>query len=75
MSKDLLQEKITKARELIKAAEEELDTALRSVEVRPRAEKTTISEVVEEALGRLRLAKGSLMTLEMPPEPDEGSQE
>ncbi len=66
MSKDILEEKISVARELIKAAEKELDVALRSVQARPRAEKTTISQVVEEALGRLRSAKDSLLTLPLP---------
>jgi hypothetical protein len=66
VSKDILEEKISVARELIKAAEKELDVALRSVQARPRAEKTTISQVVEEALGRLRSAKDSLLTLPLP---------
>lgn len=66
MSKDILEEKISVARELIKAAEKELDVALRSVLARPRAEKTTISQVVEEALSRLRSAKDSLLTLPLP---------
>ncbi|HEU4534232.1 MAG TPA: hypothetical protein VFS00_08940 [Polyangiaceae bacterium] len=72
MPKDLLKEKISVARGLIKAAEEELDVALRSVEARPRAEKTTISQVVEEALTRLRSAKESLQTLPLPDKDEEG---
>ncbi|HEU4405820.1 MAG TPA: hypothetical protein VFS43_11190 [Polyangiaceae bacterium] len=68
---DPLQERIDAARSLIRAAERELDAALRSVEVRPRAEKTTISQAVEGALGRLRAAKESLTALKTDDSPDE----
>lgn len=68
---DPLRERIDAAKDLIRAAERELDAALRAVQVRPRAEKTTMSQAVEGALGRLRAAKDSLVALEVPDEDDE----
>jgi hypothetical protein len=68
---DPLRERIESAKDLIRAAERELDAALRAMQVRPRAEKTTVSQAVEGALGRLRSAKDSLVALEVPDEDEE----
>jgi hypothetical protein len=68
---DPVRERLDAAKNLIRAAERELDAALRSVEVRPRAEKTTISQAVEGALGRLRAAKDSLSALKDDDDDDE----
>jgi hypothetical protein len=48
----------------VSAATKDLDELLRRIRVAPRAEKTTISKTVEEALTRLRFARGNLIELQ-----------
>jgi hypothetical protein len=65
MSDSVVQTKLEVAKELIKAAEDQLRTALGELEVRPRAEKTTASKVIEEAFARLHEAREQLLSLEL----------
>jgi len=57
----------------IAAAEEDLGRMLRAIKVAPRAEKTTITEVVERAFTTLRAARERLVRLEqaLASEPDD----
>ncbi len=64
MKKDLFLTKIESAERDMLAAEEELATALRDLEVLPRAEKTTITAVLEEAFAKVRAARTNLSDLE-----------
>lgn len=48
----------------IAAAEEDLGRVLREIKVAPRAEKTTVTEVVESAFTTLRAARARLARLE-----------
>jgi hypothetical protein len=56
--------KIAAAKEDMTGAEEALEQVLRAMQVAPRAEKTTISKVVEDAFGKLRAARANLVDLE-----------
>jgi len=62
---------IEAARTAIGAAEGDLDRALDEIEVAARAEKTWVTDVVEEALTKLRAAKGKLVDVEKSIPPDE----
>ncbi len=64
MKKELLLNKIESAKREISAAEGELEHVLRDMRVMPRAEKTTISKVLEEAFAKLKAARGDLSDLE-----------
>ena len=55
-----LQQKVDDANALITAAEAELDAALRALTVSPRAEKTTVSQSVQDVFARLRGARQTL---------------
>ena len=57
--KEMLAE-IAAAKSEVIAAEKELDELLRKIEVAARAEKTTISEAVRGAFGKLRAARQHL---------------
>jgi hypothetical protein len=58
-TKEILAE-IAAAKSDVMAAEQELDKLLRQIEVAARAEKTTISEAVRTAFGKLRAARQHL---------------
>jgi transposase len=60
MPKARLQKKVDDANDLMIAAEAELSVTLRALTVSPRAEKTTVSRRVEDALARLRAARQTL---------------
>jgi hypothetical protein len=62
--KQLLLSKIDEAKRDVTAAETALASLLAKVDVAPRAEKTTVSQVVEEAFSKLRLTKTDLADLE-----------
>lgn len=57
-------EKIETAKQEIAEAESDLAKALQTIQNQPRAEKTTISQVLEHAFGKLRSARISLAALE-----------
>jgi hypothetical protein len=48
----------------VSAAEKDLTALLPQIRVAPRAEKTTISKAVEQALSRLRAARTDLLDLQ-----------
>ena len=52
------------ARTELAEAEVELEKAMRAIRVAPRAEKTTISELLEAAFLKLRAARAALEQLE-----------
>jgi hypothetical protein len=56
--------KIEEATREMAAAEGDLDRLLREIRVAPRAEKTTISEVVQKAFAELRAARSKLVELQ-----------
>ena len=56
--------KIEEATREMTAAESDLDRILREIRVAPRAEKTTISEVVQKAFSELRNARSKLVELQ-----------
>jgi hypothetical protein len=56
--------RLAKALGEVSAAEDGLAELLREIRVAPRAEKTTISKKVEDALARLRLARRDLIDLQ-----------
>jgi hypothetical protein len=62
--KELLKERMKRAQGDVTAAEDELARMLREMEVLPRAEKTAISRVIEEAFTKLRSTKADLAQLE-----------
>ena len=59
-----LLEKISTAKRDISEAEIELEKAIGEILVSPRAEKTTISKVVTDALTKVRAARANLDDLE-----------
>jgi hypothetical protein len=56
--------KIAVAKKDMLGAEEDLEKVLREMQVVPRAEKTSISKVVEDAFAKLRAARANLVDLE-----------
>ncbi|MGK3991665.1 hypothetical protein [Sorangium sp. So ce1024] len=64
MQKKTLLEKVTAAKQEIADAESNLERALGEIQVAPRADKTTVSEVVQEAFAKLRAARTNLIELE-----------
>lgn len=63
--------KLAAAIEEVTAAEKDLSALLPQIRVAPRAEKTTASKRVEEALSRLRAARTDLLDLQKLVEKDE----
>jgi hypothetical protein len=55
---------LASAIEEVAAAEEDLSSLLPQIRVAPRAEKTTVSKKVEDALSRLRAARTDLLELQ-----------
>jgi hypothetical protein len=64
VNKALLLQKIESARHDIEAAETDLESALRDMRVMPRAEKTTISKVLEDAFAKVKATRTLLTDLE-----------
>jgi hypothetical protein len=64
MEKRRFLEKVDAARRDIVDAENYLGRVLREIETAPRADKTTISKVVEEAFLKLKAARANLVDLE-----------
>ncbi len=64
MNKKLLLSKLDAAKRDISAAETDLEKALRDLQVAPRAEKTTISKVLEDAFSKVKEARTYLTDLE-----------
>ncbi len=62
--KKLLLSKIDRAKTDVTEAEADLERLIRELSATPRAEKTTVSRVVEDAFGKLRAAKSDLAELE-----------
>lgn len=56
--------RVTTAKNEMMAAEGELEKALGEIRVAPRAEKTTISAIVEAAFDNLKSARAKLVELE-----------
>lgn len=64
MNKKALLDKLQAAKTEMNAAEADLEKLLREIRVAPRAEKTTMSDVVQKAFAELRSAKARLLELE-----------
>ncbi|WP_437679136.1 hypothetical protein [Sorangium sp. So ce131] len=64
MASKALLEKVAAAKRDITEAENDLERVLRDIQVAPRADKTTISKVVEDAFTKLRAVKANLIELE-----------
>jgi hypothetical protein len=64
MDKAQLLEKINASKREMGEAETDLEKVLRELRTAPRAEKTTISKVVEDAFAKLRAARKNLIDLE-----------
>lgn len=62
--KQLLIDKIERARNEVVSAESDLERLLGALEAVPRAQKTAVSQVVEEAFKKLRAAKTDLVDLQ-----------
>lgn len=60
MHKKVLLEKLTASKSEVLAAEERLVKLLRETRSGPRAEKTTVTELVSDAITRLRTARTDL---------------
>lgn len=61
---DSILDKIARAKQDISDAERELETAIGELRATPRAQKTTINKVVQDALGKVRTARADLEGLE-----------
>jgi len=61
---EAVRKRIDVARKELDDADDELAHLLNQMRVAPRAEKTTVSRVVEDALGKLRAARAHLSVLE-----------
>ncbi len=64
MEKKILLEKIAAAKQEITDAQSDLENALGEIQSAPRADKTTISEVVKDAFSKLKVARMNLADLE-----------
>jgi hypothetical protein len=62
--KNALADKLRTALDEVSIAHDELAELLRKIRVAPRAEKTTVSTTVQDALKRLGLARNSLFSLQ-----------
>jgi hypothetical protein len=60
LKKKLLLSRIEASKREVGDAEKHLTKALREVRNAPRAEKTTVTRTVEEAIGKLRVARAEL---------------
>jgi hypothetical protein len=64
MEKNVLLEKVAAAKRDISDAESQLEKVLLEIQGARRADKTTISKVVEDAFAKLRLVRTNLVDLE-----------
>lgn len=64
MKRNEILEQIVSAKNEITSAEEAIRVVLRELQISTSGEEVTISQVVEDAFGRLRSAKTSLASLE-----------
>ena len=64
MNKKALLDKLQAAKTEMNAAEADLEKLLREIRVAPRAEKTTMSDVGQQAFAELRSAMARLLELE-----------
>jgi hypothetical protein len=64
MEKAILLKMIETAKRDVADAETDLARLLREIQIAPRADKTTISKVVEDAFSKLRSVKTNLLDLE-----------
>lgn len=64
MSRALVLEKIVAAKQAISDAESDIKKVVSEIEVATRAEKTGVSEAVEDAFTKLNTAKANLINLE-----------
>lgn len=62
--KNQLLEKIIAAKDHVGAAEKELDKLMSELQPETRAEKTTLSEVLQSVFSKLRAAKSDVVELE-----------
>jgi hypothetical protein len=60
----MITKRLAAAIDEVSAAEKDLTALLPQIRVAPRAEKTTISKAVEQALSRLRAARTDLLDLQ-----------
>jgi ElaB/YqjD/DUF883 family membrane-anchored ribosome-binding protein len=63
-NKELMLAKIDRAKEDVTQAASELERLMRELSDTPRAEKTTVSRVMEDAFSKLRAARSDLADLE-----------
>jgi hypothetical protein len=61
---EALVERVSKAQADVLAAEAALETAIRAIEVLPRADKTSVSAAVSEAFQKVREVRAELRELE-----------
>jgi prefoldin subunit 5 len=64
MEKRNLLEKLDAAKRDISEAESHLEKVLQAIQGAPRADKTTMSNVVKDAFAKLKAARGNLVDLE-----------
>jgi hypothetical protein len=64
MNKNAVMEKLAAAKSELALAEDDLEKAIREIRVAPRAEKTAIGGVLEDAFARLRAARAALVDIE-----------
>jgi hypothetical protein len=64
MAKEVLLEKVAAAKRDISAAESHLDRVVKEIQAAPRADKTTIGKVVEDAFSNLSAVRANLAELE-----------
>lgn len=64
MRNDLIVTKLEAAKRDIAQAEQDLEKALREVQVAPRAEKLAISKVLDDAFVKLKAARTQLTDIE-----------
>jgi hypothetical protein len=64
MEKTVLLEKVAAAKLDIADAESNLEKVLMAIQSAPRADKTTISKVAEDAFAKLRAVRANLIELE-----------
>jgi hypothetical protein len=64
VDKKLLHTKIVSSKTEVSAAEKHLTKVLRDTQNGPRAEKTTVTESLKEALAKLRAARAELEELD-----------
>jgi hypothetical protein len=62
--RSVLLAKVHSATTEVSDAAEALDALLAAIKAAPRAQKTTVSKVVEEAFARLKRARGALTDVE-----------